>query len=203
MPSVMGRPRARVPPRSFGVGPSLCRRRMPSIPEHDIEGEVTRVDAVTYLLGATGHGVGSLAFLLFGGVGYWLTGVGTLGLGGLLGAFMLSANGLSIYVWAVTRDAVYTKRDAGEDPEPTRAISRPSLSTEHVADHVAGFVQVSMLVMALLVVIGLFDRFGAEMGALLLGTGLALGNVGALVANRVWGGRKGGPDRPEPASPGP
>lgn len=176
---------------------------MPSNPEHDIEGEVVRVDAVAYLLGATGHGVGSLAFLLFGAVGYWLTGIGALGMGGLLGGVMLSANGLSIYVWAVTRDAVYSKRDAVGRPEPTRTISRPSLSTEHVADHVAGFVQVAMLVVALFVVIGLFDRFGAETGALLLGAGLALGNVGALVVNRVWGGRGGGPDRPKPASPEP
>ncbi|WP_435182586.1 hypothetical protein [Halobellus sp. EA9] len=42
---------------------------MSTTSRRDLADEVTRVSAVSYLQGATGHGVGSLAFLLVGVVG--------------------------------------------------------------------------------------------------------------------------------------
>jgi len=158
---------------------------MESPGDRGLTDEVTRVQAVTYLQGATGHGVGSLGFLLLGGIGYWATGWAALGFGGLVCAFLLTANGLSIYLWDSIQAYVFSKRPPAEDPAPTRTLSGPSLSTEHRAELIAGLTQVTGLVVALLLVVGVFRRFGVERGSYVLGAGLAVGNLAALLADRL------------------
>jgi len=158
---------------------------MGSPAEREIADEVTRVHAITYLQGATGHGIGSLCFLALGGVGYWLTGWPAIGFGGLVCAFLLSANGFSIYLWDVIQEHVYSTNDDDADTEPTRTLSGPSLSVEHRAELIAGFAQVLALVVVLFVIVGAFQRLGIERGSYLLGTALAAGNLVALLASRL------------------
>lgn len=158
-------------------------------PDRSIDGEVTRVESVGYLQGATGHAVFTLVFLAAGGVGYWATGWLGFPLGGIAAAFLLSANGLSIYLWDVITTYITTQdTDAGEttaDSEGSGADRTLSVSlspsTAHKSEFVASAFQVTILVVTLAVVINTYRQFGAETASLLLAGLLAVGNGGALV----------------------
>jgi len=155
--------------------------------DREVAGEVTRVRWVTYLQGATGHAVVSLALLFGGGLGHRFGGWVVLGIGGLVGAALLTANGLSIHLWDVLRAyvrSVSTAPDDGDDG-PERTLRGPSLSVEHRAELIAGFAQVVGVVVALVAVFGALRRVGAETGAYLLGAVLAVGNVVIVLVARL------------------
>lgn len=153
---------------------------MGSSQRRGIEDEVLRVRAVTYLQGATGHGVLSLTFLVFAGAGYRLQ-ADSLAVGGLVSALLLSANGFSIYLWDAIQKYVFENHEPADDATPERALSAPTLSIVHRAELTAGLVQVTGLVSALLVVFAVYQEFGAETGSVLLGIALTAANAGALV----------------------
>jgi len=144
--------------------------------DETIEGEVTRVDAVRYLQGALGHAVGSNLFILLGGL-LWVLEYSTPAFVSVAVAFLLSANGLSIWAWNRLR-AYFAARSAR--PEPTRELTASPLSTESRAEMQAGAVMI--LVFVGLLVVGRFALqflgprpFGYLcVGVLTAGNGIAL-----------------------------
>lgn len=146
--------------------------------EREIEGEVTRVPAVTYLEGAPGHAVGSSLFLLAAGL-IWLSGHPTLGLAAVAVAFLISANGISIWAWNRLRERFTTPR--ATDDNPTRTLTANPLSRESAAELKAGAAMSGVLVAFLVVGLVALESFDpAPVGIVAVG-GLAIGNVGALV----------------------
>lgn len=154
--------------------------------DREVTGEVTRVEAVAYLQGMTGHAVVSLLSLLLGGAGYWATGGIVFAFAGLVGGFLLTANGLSIYLWDFVQEYVLSQETADPDGDPDRTLSPPSMSNEHKAELAAGFVQVLGIVVAVSVALGMVRRFGVARGLFLLGGLLAVSNLGVLVIGRLW-----------------
>jgi hypothetical protein len=153
----------------------------------DIADEVTRFSGVASLQGATGHGIGSLGFLLGGIVGFVVLDSPSVGFGGVVSASLLSANGVSIYLWDRIRDAVIVGAPNGgdtanqsPDEESGRTLSPPSLSAEHKAELVGGLGQIVGLLAVLAGVIGAVRVLGVERGSYLLGGLLAAGNLAAL-----------------------
>lgn len=144
-----------------------------------VEGEVTRLDAVRHLQGASGHTVGSSLFLLVGGL-LWVVGYEILGGINIILAFLLSANGLSIWAWDRLR--VYFERPVLEpdETEPTRTLTAEPLSEESLVELKAGAVM-TLTFVGLLVLgrLGL-QLLGARFAALLFVGCLALGNVAGL-----------------------
>lgn len=146
--------------------------------EREIEGEVTRVPAVTFLEGAPGHAVGSSLFLLAAGL-IWLIGHPTLGLAAGAVAFLISANGISIWAWNRLRERFTTSSTT--DDSPTRTLTANPLSRESVAELKAGAVMSGVLVAFLLVGLVTLESFEpATVGIVAVG-GLAIGNIGALI----------------------
>lgn len=143
----------------------------------DVEGEVTRVEAVKYLQGALGHAVGSLTLLLGAAV---LVGVGrpTFSWFAVVGAALLSANGVSIWAWDGLQ--AYFEPDDAADAGPDRALSAQPLSTASLVEMKAGAVMILSLV-AVLVVGRLGIRyFGSRAVGVAAVVCLAGGNVVAL-----------------------
>ncbi|MFB6251424.1 MAG: hypothetical protein ABEI27_07025 [Halobellus sp.] len=159
---------------------------MPTDSSRDLADEVTRVAGVSYLQGATGHSIGSLGFLLLGVVGLVVIESAAVGAGAVASASLLSANGVSIYLWDRVRDVVAeTPSNEGDDDggrarDSERTLSPPALSAEHKAELTGGLVQVVGLVTVLAVVIGTIRILGIERGSYLLGALLAAGNLVAL-----------------------
>jgi hypothetical protein len=146
-----------------------------------ISGEVTRIPAVEYLQGMTGHAVGSLIALLLGSAGYWVTGEVVFVFGGLVCGFLLTANGLSIYLWESVQEYVRSRETGSDADTEARTLAPPALSSEHKSELTAGFVQVVGLVVAVSTAVVVTQRLGVERGSYLLGGLLAVGNVGVLV----------------------
>lgn len=153
-------------------------------PDREIAGEVTRVEWVEYLQGATGNGVGSLGFLVLGGLAFYITGRAVFGFGALIGSSLLSANGLSLYAWDRVRTYVESGAEDDAATESTRELSPHTLSTVHRAELVGGLVQVAGLVTILVVTVEVFRRTGFRTGAYLLASVLVVGNVCALLLAR-------------------
>lgn len=149
--------------------------------DREIAGEVTRVEWVEYLQGANGNGLGSLGFLALGGLGVWITGRAVIGFGALVGASLLSANGLSIYAWDRVRTYVESRSGDETDTESSRELTPHTLSTVHRAELAGGFVQIACFVAILFVTVEVFRRTGVRNGAYLLASVIAVGNVAALV----------------------
>ena len=152
--------------------------------DREIEGEITRAESVKYLQGAPAHAIGSIVFLVFGGVVFWSTGLLGIGLATFASAFLLSANGLSIHAWNRVRDYVVSRNEDEDDTGPTRELAALSLSTEHKAELTGGLVQAGGLIGVLLVGGGLFRLFGPRIAVYLIAGLIMVGNIGALL--RVW-----------------
>lgn len=146
-------------------------------PDDENDGETARA-AVTYLQGALGHATGSLVFLLVGGLS-WLGGYPIPGWVLIMGAFLISANGLSTWAWTELV-ATFTTR-AGRDEEPTRALRFKPLSTESLADMKASMIMTAVVVAVLLVGRAGLAVFEPRTVAVLFVVCLAVGNVLALV----------------------
>lgn len=158
---------------------------MTTAPDREIEGEVTRVEAVRYLQGATGHAVGSLGLLAVGVVGVWTTGRPEFGVGALVSAWLLSMNGLSLFAWDRIRDHVHATVGETEEVGPERTLTGPSISTEQKAEMLSSLVQVLVLVAIVFGSIELFVLLGIRTGAYVLGGLLAVGNAGVLLYARL------------------
>lgn len=154
---------------------------MNSSPDREIAGEVTRVEAVKYLRGATGHGLGSLGLLGVGVVGMWATGRPEFGFGALVAAWLVTMNGLSLFAWDWIRDYVHSVMPQPEESGPERTIATPSMSSEQKAEMVAGFAQILVLIGIIFVSIEIFLLFGTRTGSYVLGGALAIGNASALL----------------------
>lgn len=154
-------------------------------PDRDLQDEVTRVESVAYLQGTTGHGVLALVLLAVGGVGYWATRWLVLPVGAISASFLVSANGLSIYLWdAITTYVWAQEADAEGAAEPTeqRTLSVSlSPSTAHKSEFAASVFQVALLVTTLGVIVNAYRALGPETASVLLAALLAAGNAGALV----------------------
>lgn len=146
-------------------------------PDDEVDGETTRT-AVTYLQGPLGHATGSLGFLLAGGL-IWLGGSPVPGWTLIMGAFLISANGLSTWAWTELVGRFTTR--SGRDEEPTRTLRAEPLSTESLADLKASAVMTAVVVAVLLVGRAGLALFEPRTVAVLFVVCLAVGNVLALV----------------------
>jgi len=148
-------------------------------PGDEIADEVTRVGAVRYLQGAIGHAVGSNLFLLLGGL-LWVLEHRSLALVSVAGAFLLSANGLSIWAWDRLRAYFAARNPPREEPEPTRTLDASPLSRESRVEIQAGAVMtlafIGLLLLGRLALLFLSPRLVGYLGF----GGLCLGNVLAL-----------------------
>lgn len=143
-----------------------------------IAGETTRVEAVRYLEGASGHGVFSLALLLLACIFLYENMFGTAVLAGLI-AYGVALNGLSIYLWDKLR-LYFGTRFRNADSEATRTLRVHQISPEMKAELASGAVIVGGFSIFLGVVLGLVRTVGFQQTAVLAGAGLALGNLVAL-----------------------
>lgn len=157
-----------------GVG-----RYMGTDPDREIEAETTRVDAVRYLQGALGHATASLFFLLMAGL-LWVGWSRLTAVVLVVGAFLLSANGLSMWAWK-RLVAYFNARAARSDAEPTRTLRAEPLSTESTSEMKAGAAMTLAFVVAMVVGrLGLSVLEPRLLGYLSVGC-LVVGNVVALV----------------------
>ena len=143
-----------------------------------MDDEVTRVEAVSYLEGASGHGVASTLFLLAAGpllyLGEWGGGVVAV-----IVAFGVAVNGFSIYAWDRLRELLrpVVERD-GERPERSLTPYRPS--TEMRTELLSGLIMVGGFALLLRVGLLTLDLFGPRRTVYLAVGGLGAGNLGAL-----------------------
>jgi hypothetical protein len=143
-----------------------------------MEDEVTRVEAVSYLEGASGHGVLSTLFLVVAGVLLYLGEWGG-GVVAVIVAFGVALNGFSIYAWDRLRERLLpVVGDDGERPGRTLTPYRPS--PEMRAELLAGFLMVGTFAVVLGLGVLSLDLFGPRTVVYLAVGGLAAGNVAAL-----------------------
>jgi hypothetical protein len=149
-------------------------------PDGDIEGEVTRIDAVRYLQGGLGHALGSNLFLLLGGL-LWVVEYGILALTCVAMAFLLSANGFSIWAWDRLRGYFAARSARREETAPPRELTASPLSPESRVEMQAGAVMI--LVLFGLLVLGrvALQFLGPRITGYLCVGLLSLGNVTVLV----------------------
>lgn len=143
-----------------------------------IEGEVTRVEAVTYLQGALGHALASSALLLVAAV-VLAVGYRMLGWSLVVFAGLVSANGVSVWAWE--RLQVYFAPPADSDAEPTRRLTASPLSTDSIVEMKAGAVMMLVFVAVLLVGRMAFQYLDPQVVGLTTAVSLAIGNGTALV----------------------
>ncbi len=147
--------------------------------ERAIEGEVTRVGAVRYLQGALGHAVGSTLFLGSAGL-VWLLGFVRVAYVSVAVAFLVSANGLSIWAWDGLQSYFAARTPEHEETDDRRTLTANPLEADSRVELKAGAVMTAVFV-ALLVLgrLGL-QLLGPRLFASLSVGCLAAGNVAAL-----------------------
>ncbi|MEF8775433.1 MAG: hypothetical protein V5A43_02885 [Haloarculaceae archaeon] len=151
----------------------------------DIEGEVTRVEAVTYLEGAVGHAVGSLLFAAVG-IYIWFTGDPAFAALVIAIGFLLSGNGLSLWAWSRLQTYVASQRATPEPDEVTRSLKVDPISQNSLLTVKTGAVIVPSLAGFLLLALGAVYLLGVALASYLFVAILLLGNVTAI-ANAVRG----------------
>lgn len=143
-----------------------------------MDAEVTRVESVSYLEGASGHGVLSTLFLVVAGVllylGRWDGGVVAV-----VVAFGVALNGFSIYAWDRLRERLRpaVERDRGR-ADRTLTPYRPS--PEMRAELLSGLVMVGTFAVVLGVGVLSLELLGPRPVVYLAVGGLGIGNLGAL-----------------------
>ncbi len=150
---------------------------MSSDGRREIEGEVIRIEAVKYLEGGVGHAIGSLLFLIGSGILFFV-GSPLLAWSLVIGAILVTLNGVSIWAWGKLRD--YFASSTADASGPERTLTARPLSAESWIEMKAGAVMI--LVLCGLLVLG---RIGVEFVAprtlaLLVLLALVLGNIGVL-----------------------
>lgn len=146
-------------------------------PDREIEGEIVRVDAVRHLQGARGHAVGSTLFLLGAGC-VWVVGESFLAWVLVVVAFLLSANGLSIWAWDRLR-TYFTPEEPRAGPD--RALTVQPLSSESLSEMKAGAVMVGSFCGLLVIGNFLLELLGSRIFGALCAISLVIGNLTALV----------------------
>ena len=151
-------------------------------PSGEIADEVTRAETVEYLQGAIGHAVGSNLFLLLSGL-LWVLEHRSLAVISIAGAFLISANGLSIWAWDRLRAYFAARNPPQEETEPTRTLKASPLSRESRVGIQAGAIM-TLAFIGLLLLGRLALRFFSPrllgylgVGCLCLGNFLALGRA--------------------------
>jgi len=146
-----------------------------------MEDEVTRVERVRFLQGATGHGVFSTLALAGAGL---LLALGNRGMAivAVVVAYGIALNGLSIYGW----DRIRARAEAAfaRDEEPDRTLTPHRVSAEMKAELVAGLVLVGSLI-ALLGLLVAVTRI-ADTGTVLVLAVAALGAGNLLALARAY-----------------
>jgi hypothetical protein len=148
-------------------------------PDGDISGEVTRVERIRYLQGATGHAVGSTLFLLLGGL-FWMLAYRSLAVVSVAVACLVSANGLSIWAWDRLRAHFLSRAADAAGSDPKRELTVRPLSTDSRVEIQAGAVM--LLTVVGLLIAGRFalQFLGARAFGYLCVAVLSAGNVTAL-----------------------
>jgi hypothetical protein len=149
----------------------------------EVAGEVTRLESVRYLQGALGHAVWSSLFLLFGGL-LWGFGYGLFAVVSIAVAFLVSANGLSIWAWDRLRVHFAARAAPPEETGSTRELTAGSLSPEARVQMQAGAVMTLALVALLALGRVALGLLGPRTVAYVCVAGLGVGNITAL-ANAV------------------
>lgn len=143
-----------------------------------VDGEVTRLEQVKYLQGATGHGVASTAFLVVAGgllaVGAWGAAVVTV-----VVAFGVALNGASIFAWDRLR-ACFESLLAERRTEPERTLGPPRIPVEMQVEMLAGLLMLVGLVGLLGTLFQLFVLLDARLALYVTTVGLGVANLGAL-----------------------
>lgn len=146
-----------------------------------MDDEVTRVQSVRYLEGASGHSVFSTLFLVVAVALLW-AGRWGLGVVVVIVAFGIALNGLSIYAWDRLREA-FESTDTRDGPD--RSLSPHRLSPEMKAEMLAGATMVGTLVVGLVAATAVFRFVGLRTGVHLSIVVLGLGNgLGLAMAYR-------------------
>lgn len=144
-----------------------------------VDEEVTRVEQVSYLEGASGHGVLSLLFLV-GAVVLVRLGVRSGAVMAVIVAYGVALNGLSIWAWDRLREAVVSVVERGDDAPPARTLTPHRISTEMKAELVAGLVMVGGFVAFLGAVSGIVQLVSVRTTVYLFVGALAAGDLAAL-----------------------
>lgn len=153
---------------------------MGSSDDGGIADEVVRVEAVRYLQGAVGHAVASNLFLLLGGA-LWVLEYGALTVACVVGAVLLSTNGISIWAWNRLQGYFRTRRTDPEGAESTRTLRATPLSDDSRVEIQAGAVMMSLFVGLLVLARVALEVLHVRVVAALFVAGLGLGNTVALV----------------------
>jgi hypothetical protein len=139
--------------------------------------ETTRIEAVEYLQGVSGHGVFSLVFVAVTALFVYRDEFGMAVLAAIV-AFGIALNGLSIYLWDELR--VYFEPLFEADAETTRSLSPRRASAELKAELAAGSVLISGVTAIIGLVVWLFRTVGPRRTVLVTMSGLAFGTLCAL-----------------------
>lgn len=148
----------------------------PDVPR-EIEGEVTRIEAVRYLQRALGHAFGSLLFLLVAGV-FWYGGRAALAWSAVVAASLVSANGLSIWAWDRLRE--YFTPAAGDDEGPVADARRRAAARGIPSRAEGGGSQRGRVRGPVAPGVRGLDVFGPRAVGVAMVVGLAVGNLAAL-----------------------
>jgi len=148
-----------------------------------VAGETTRIDAIAYLEGATGHGVFSLVLLVCAVVLLARSRVGVAVVFGLI-AFGVSLHGLSIYAWDELRLAFLTRFERDET-RTDRTLTPHRASPEMKAEMAAGAVMVGGLSVTLGVVLWLSRTLPLRQILVVSFTALAVADVAGIAWSYV------------------
>lgn len=140
--------------------------------------ETTRIEAVRYLEGASGHGVFSLLLLVVAAALFSRDMFGAAVVAGAI-AYGVAGNGLSIYIWDELRRVFMARFDSG-DETATRTLRPHHISAEMKAELASGAVMVGGFCVVLVIALELFRTLGPRRSALIAVGGLAVGNLAAL-----------------------
>jgi hypothetical protein len=169
-----------------------------------MEDEVTQVEAVGYLEGASGHAVFSTLFLVVAGLLLYL-GIWGGGVVAVVVAFGVALNGFSIYVRDRLRDLLRPVVDPdGEQGDRSFTPYRPS--PEMRAELLSGLIMIGGFVVVLGLVILSLDLFDQRTVVYLAVGALGVGNVGGRYSTRTaltwpsWPGREVTRARPSEVS---
>jgi len=142
--------------------------------------ETTRIEAVTLLQGATGHGMFSLTTLVVAVVLVVRQRASLAAVAGLV-AYGFAINGLSIYLWDQLRLRFHSYFERTEPQSSKRELSPPPVSAELKSEIAAGGILTAAIIAVFAAAVGLYRTLGVQQTALIAAVLLAAGNLTGLV----------------------